>query len=140
MFLVSYVRVLRAERVERIPWIAPECIADGARIGSAADQWSFGATLLEICNNGDLPISGSTLPEVRLPPAVYLTAHAHTFYLYALLRLQKERFYETQSRLAVPSSQELASFISMCLTYDPAARPSFRTILRELTEIQIKSE
>uniref|UniRef100_A0A8C1XM71 Tyrosine-protein kinase n=1 Tax=Cyprinus carpio TaxID=7962 RepID=A0A8C1XM71_CYPCA len=112
---ISQSALSRAERVERIPWIAPECIADGARIRSAADQWSFGATLLEICNNGDLPISGSTLPE-------------------------KERFYETQSRLAVPSSQELASFISMCLTYDPAARPSFRTILRELTEIQIKSE
>uniref|UniRef100_A0A8C1WHI7 Tyrosine-protein kinase n=1 Tax=Cyprinus carpio TaxID=7962 RepID=A0A8C1WHI7_CYPCA len=112
---ISLLALSRAERVERIPWIAPECIADGARVGSAADQWSFGATLLEICNNGDLPISGSTLPE-------------------------KERFYETQSRLAVPSSQELATFISMCLTYDPAARPSFRTILRELTEIQIKSD
>uniref|UniRef100_A0A8C1WGB8 Tyrosine-protein kinase n=1 Tax=Cyprinus carpio TaxID=7962 RepID=A0A8C1WGB8_CYPCA len=111
---ISLLALSRAERVERIPWIAPECIADGARVGSAADQWSFGATLLEICNNGDLPISGSTLPE-------------------------KERFYETQSRLAVPSSQELATFISMCLTYDPAARPSFRTILRELTEIQIKN-
>uniref|UniRef100_A0A8C1WJB4 Tyrosine-protein kinase n=1 Tax=Cyprinus carpio TaxID=7962 RepID=A0A8C1WJB4_CYPCA len=92
---ISLLALSRAERVERIPWIAPECIADGARVGSAADQWSFGATLLEICNNGDLPISGSTLPE-------------------------KERFYETQSRLAVPSSQELATFISMCLTYDPA--------------------
>uniref|UniRef100_A0A673GXM1 Tyrosine-protein kinase n=1 Tax=Sinocyclocheilus rhinocerous TaxID=307959 RepID=A0A673GXM1_9TELE len=110
---ISLSALSRGERVERIPWIAPECIADGARVGSAADQWSFGATLLEICNNGDLPIT--------------------------LLRLQKERFYETQSRLAVPSSQELASFISMCLTYDPAARPSFRTILRELTEIQIKN-
>lgn len=111
---ISITALSRGERVERIPWIAPECIADGVRVGSAADQWSFGATLLEICNNGDLPISGSTLPE-------------------------KERFYETQSRLAVPSSQELASFISRCLTYDPAARPSFRTILRELTEIQSKN-
>lgn len=55
--------------MERIPWIAPECIADGARLGSAADQWSFGATLLEICNNGDLPISGSTLSEVLLTPS-----------------------------------------------------------------------
>uniref|UniRef100_A0A672QKL7 Tyrosine-protein kinase n=1 Tax=Sinocyclocheilus grahami TaxID=75366 RepID=A0A672QKL7_SINGR len=111
---ISQSALSRAERVERIPWIAPECIADGACIRSAADQWSFGVTLLEICNNGDLPISGSTLPE-------------------------KERFYETQSHLAVPSSQELASFISICLTYDPAARPSFRTILRELTEIQMKN-
>ncbi|XP_051994646.1 non-receptor tyrosine-protein kinase TYK2 [Xyrauchen texanus] len=111
---IALTALSRGERVERVPWIAPECIADGAPMGSAADQWSFGATLLEICNNGDLPISGSTLTE-------------------------KERFYETQSRLAVPSSQELGSFISMCLTYDPALRPSFRTILRELTEIQIKN-
>ncbi|XP_062868062.1 non-receptor tyrosine-protein kinase TYK2 [Trichomycterus rosablanca] len=111
---IALTALSRGERVERIPWIAPECVPCGASLGSAADKWSFGATLLEICNNGDLAMSGSTLPE-------------------------KERFYETQSRLAVPSSQELASFISMCLTYDPAARPSFRTILRELTEIQIKN-
>uniref|UniRef100_A0A4W4EG50 Tyrosine-protein kinase n=1 Tax=Electrophorus electricus TaxID=8005 RepID=A0A4W4EG50_ELEEL len=111
---IALTALSRGERVERIPWIAPECVPCGALLGSAADKWSFGATLLEICNNGDLAMSGSTLPE-------------------------KERFYETQSRLAVPSSQELASFISMCLTYDPATRPSFRTILRELTEIQIKN-
>lgn len=53
------------ERVERIPWIAPECVLSGSVIGSAADKWSFGATLLEICNNGDLVMSGSTLPEVH---------------------------------------------------------------------------
>ncbi|CAB1341815.1 unnamed protein product, partial [Coregonus sp. 'balchen'] len=104
----------REERVERIPWIAPECVPSGAPIGRAADQWSFGATLLEICNNGDLPMSGSTLTE-------------------------KERFYATRSRLTEPSSQELASFISMCLTYEPRERPSFRTVLRELTELQIKN-
>uniref|UniRef100_A0A4W4EGP8 Tyrosine-protein kinase n=1 Tax=Electrophorus electricus TaxID=8005 RepID=A0A4W4EGP8_ELEEL len=110
---IALTALSRGERVERIPWIAPECVPCGALLGSAADKWSFGATLLEICNNGDLAMSGR-------PPS-------------------KERFYETQSRLAVPSSQELASFISMCLTYDPATRPSFRTILRELTEIQIKN-
>uniref|UniRef100_A0A8C7ISC1 Tyrosine-protein kinase n=1 Tax=Oncorhynchus kisutch TaxID=8019 RepID=A0A8C7ISC1_ONCKI len=104
----------REERVERIPWIAPECVPSSAPFGRAADQWSFGATLLEICNNGDLPMSGSTLTE-------------------------KERFYETRSRLTEPSSQELASFISMCLTYEPRERPSFRTVLRELTELQIKN-
>lgn len=104
----------REERLERIPWIAPECIDKGTPVGSAADQWSFGATLLEICNNGDLPMSGSTLSE-------------------------KERFYQQKGRLAEPSSQELASFISMCLTYEPVERPSFRTVLRELTELMIKN-
>ncbi|KAF7665993.1 hypothetical protein LDENG_00122210 [Lucifuga dentata] len=104
----------REERLERIPWIAPECVDSGAPIGNAADQWSFGVTLLEICNNSDLPMSGSTLPE-------------------------KERFYQQKGRLTEPSSQELASFISMCLTYEAVERPSFRCILRELTEIMIKN-
>uniref|UniRef100_A0A673BZR6 non-specific protein-tyrosine kinase n=1 Tax=Sphaeramia orbicularis TaxID=375764 RepID=A0A673BZR6_9TELE len=104
----------REERLERIPWIAPECIDSGAPIGSAADQWSFGVTLLEICNNGDLPMS-------NISP------------------LQKERFYQQRGRLAEPSSQELARFISMCLTYEPTERPSFRCVLRELTEIMNKS-
>ncbi|KAI1884278.1 hypothetical protein AGOR_G00224790 [Albula goreensis] len=111
---ISVSALTREERVERVPWMAPECVFCGARLGSTADQWSFGATLLEICNDGDLPMSKSTLAE-------------------------KERFYETQSRLPEPTSQELASFISMCLTYDPAERPSFRTILRELTELQYKN-
>ncbi|XP_047215963.1 non-receptor tyrosine-protein kinase TYK2-like [Girardinichthys multiradiatus] len=100
----------REERLDRIPWVAPECVDTGAPNGSAADQWSFGVTLLEICNNGDLPMTGSTLSE-------------------------KERFYQQKGRLAEPSSQELAKFISMCLTYEPDERPSFRTILRELTEL-----
>ncbi|KAM3863740.1 non-receptor tyrosine-protein kinase TYK2 [Diretmus argenteus] len=104
----------REERIERIPWIAPECVQSGAPIGTAADQWSFGVTLLEICNNGALPMSGSTLSE-------------------------KERFYQQKGRLAEPSSQELASFISMCLTYEPVERPSFLRVLRELTEIMIKN-
>ena len=52
------------ERLERIPWIAPECVDKGESIGNNCDQWSFGATLLEICNNGDLPMGGSTLSEV----------------------------------------------------------------------------
>ncbi|KAJ8251325.1 hypothetical protein GJAV_G00220120 [Gymnothorax javanicus] len=104
----------REERVDRVPWLAPECLSCSPRPGSTADQWSFGATLLEICNDGVLPMSKSTLAE-------------------------KERFYETRSRFPEPSSEELASFVSMCLTYDPAERPSFRIILRELTDLQYKN-
>uniref|UniRef100_A0A4W6BYG7 Tyrosine-protein kinase n=1 Tax=Lates calcarifer TaxID=8187 RepID=A0A4W6BYG7_LATCA len=99
----------REERLERIPWIAPECVDSGTLSDTKADQWSFGVTLLEICNNGDVPLSSSALAK-------------------------KERFYQQKGRLAEPSSQELASFISMCLTYEPVERPSFRTVLRELTE------
>ncbi|XP_062294756.1 non-receptor tyrosine-protein kinase TYK2 isoform X1 [Scomber scombrus] len=106
--------VVKPERLERIPWIAPECVGSDAPIGNAADQWSFGVTLLEICNNGDLPMSGSTLSE-------------------------KECFYQQRGRLAEPSSQELARFISMCLTYEPVERPSFRCVLRKLTELMIKN-
>ncbi|XP_033827751.1 non-receptor tyrosine-protein kinase TYK2 [Periophthalmus magnuspinnatus] len=100
----------REERVERIPWIAPECIESGSFFGNAADQWSFGITLLEICNNGHLPMSSWTLSE-------------------------KEQFYKQKGSLPQPSSEELTKFISMCLTYEPAERPSFRTVLRELTKI-----
>ncbi|XP_035253894.1 non-receptor tyrosine-protein kinase TYK2 [Anguilla anguilla] len=113
---IAVTALSREERVERVPWLAPECLtlSKGGRLGNTADQWSFGATLLEICNDGVLPMSKSTLAE-------------------------KERFYETRSHLPEPSSAELASFISMCLTYDPAERPSFRTILRELTDLQYKN-
>lgn len=99
----------RQERVERIPFIAPECIESGASSGSV-DQWSFGATLLEICNNGRLPMNTWKLAE-------------------------KERFYQQRSRLAEPSSEKLSELIQTCLTYEPADRPSFRTVLRELTDI-----
>lgn len=53
---------------------------------------------------------------------------------------QKERFYQQKGRLAEPSSQELARFISMCLTYEPEERPSFRAVLRELTELMKNSQ
>ncbi|XP_006631654.2 non-receptor tyrosine-protein kinase TYK2 [Lepisosteus oculatus] len=111
---ISFTALSRAELVERIPWIAPECVQNVSRLGIAADKWSFGTTLLEICYNGDLPMNESTLNE-------------------------KERFYETRSHLPEPSSKELASFISKCLNYDPAERPSFRAILREITELQQKN-
>ncbi|XP_054462902.1 non-receptor tyrosine-protein kinase TYK2 isoform X2 [Anoplopoma fimbria] len=102
----------REERLERIPWIAPECVNSGSTICNAADQWSFGVTLLEICNNGDVPMSGLTLSE-------------------------KERFYQQKGRFAEPSSQKLASFISMCLTYEPLERPSFLTVLRVLKDMKV---
>ncbi|KAM6957676.1 non-receptor tyrosine-protein kinase TYK2 [Aplochiton taeniatus] len=111
---ISLTALSKEERLDRIPWIAPECVPSDAQIGSAADQWSFGVTLLEICNNGEPPKCGSTL-------------------------LEKERFYETRSCLAEPSSPELASFISKCLNYEPVERPSFRVVLRELIDIMHKN-
>lgn len=47
---------------------------------------------------------------------------------------QKERFYQQKGRLPVLPSQEVSDFINRCLAYDPMERPSFRVVLRELTE------
>ncbi|XP_030401738.1 non-receptor tyrosine-protein kinase TYK2 isoform X3 [Gopherus evgoodei] len=108
---VSFTVLSREERVDRIPWIAPECVQDVGSLSTAADKWSFGTTLLEICFDADVPLKERTPSE-------------------------KERFYEKKHRLPEPSCKELAALISQCLTYAPSERPSFRTILRDLTQLQ----
>ncbi|XP_058513880.1 non-receptor tyrosine-protein kinase TYK2 isoform X2 [Ochotona princeps] len=102
----------REERVDRIPWTAPECLPAGAgSLSPAADKWGFGATLLEICFDGEAPLQGRSPSE-------------------------KERFYQQHHRLPVPSCPELAALTGRCLAYEPAQRPSFRTVLRDLTRLQ----
>ncbi|XP_060037700.1 non-receptor tyrosine-protein kinase TYK2 isoform X2 [Erinaceus europaeus] len=102
----------REERIERIPWTAPECLSGGtSSLGIAADKWGFGATLLEICFDGEAPLQGHSPSE-------------------------KERFYQNQRHLPEPSCPELAMLTNQCLTYEPPQRPSFRTILRDLTRLQ----
>ncbi|NWT07147.1 TYK2 kinase, partial [Mionectes macconnelli] len=49
---------------------------------------------------------------------------------------EKERFYEQRGRLPEPSCRDLGSLLSQCLRYNPGERPSFRTILRDLTQFQ----
>ncbi|XP_060619594.2 non-receptor tyrosine-protein kinase TYK2 isoform X1 [Anolis sagrei] len=112
---VSFTVLSREERVDRIPWIAPECVRDVSNLSTAADKWSFGTTLLEICFDADVPLKERTPSE-------------------------KERFYEKKHRLPEPSFKELANLISQCLNYAPAERPSFRTILRDLTQLQPHSK
>ncbi|KAM5307482.1 non-receptor tyrosine-protein kinase TYK2 isoform 2-T4 [Glossophaga mutica] len=105
----------REERVERIPWMAPECISGGANsLSTAADKWGFGATLLEICFDGEAPLQDRSPSE-------------------------KEYFYQKQHQLPEPTCLELATLTSQCLTYEPAQRPSFRTILRDLTHLQLQN-
>ncbi|XP_054418241.1 non-receptor tyrosine-protein kinase TYK2 isoform X2 [Pteronotus mesoamericanus] len=105
----------REERVERIPWMAPECMFGGANsLSTAADKWGFGATLLEICFDGEAPLQDCGPSE-------------------------KECFYLKQHQLPEPSCPELATLTSQCLTYEPAQRPSFRTILRDLTHLQLQN-
>uniref|UniRef100_A0A8C5SK75 Tyrosine-protein kinase n=1 Tax=Laticauda laticaudata TaxID=8630 RepID=A0A8C5SK75_LATLA len=108
---VSFTVLSQEERVDRIPWIAPECIKDVNNLSTAADKWSFGTTLLEICFDADVPLKERTPSE-------------------------KERFYEKKHHLPEPSFKELATLISQCLNYAPGERPSFRTILRDLTQLQ----
>ncbi|NXD18552.1 TYK2 kinase, partial [Nothocercus nigrocapillus] len=108
---VGFSVLSREERVERIPWIAPECVRDAGSLSTAADKWSFGTTLLEICFDADVPLKERTPSE-------------------------KERFYEKRHRLPEPSCKELAALIGRCLDYSPGERPSFRTILRDLTRLQ----
>ncbi|XP_024412781.2 non-receptor tyrosine-protein kinase TYK2 isoform X1 [Desmodus rotundus] len=105
----------REERVERIPWMAPECMSGGANsLSTAADKWGFGATLLEICFDGEAPLQDRSPSE-------------------------KECFYQKQHQLPEPACPELATLTSQCLTYEPAQRPSFRTILRDLTHLQLQN-
>ncbi|NXU77461.1 TYK2 kinase, partial [Oreotrochilus melanogaster] len=101
----------REERVSRIPWIAPECVGNVGNLSPAADKWSFGVTLLELCFDTEVPLKDH-------PPS------------------EKEAFYEKRQRLPQPSCKELGSLISQCLSYSPGERPSFRSILRDLTQLQ----
>ncbi|NXT31520.1 TYK2 kinase, partial [Pelecanoides urinatrix] len=95
---VSFTVLSREERVDRIPWIAPECVRDVGNLSTAADKWSFGTTLLEICFDADVPLKERTPSE-------------------------KERFYEKRHRLPEPSCKELATLICQCLNYTPVERP-----------------
>ncbi|XP_038640660.1 non-receptor tyrosine-protein kinase TYK2 isoform X2 [Scyliorhinus canicula] len=108
---ISFTVLTHEERVERIPWIAPECVQNVNKLSLGADKWSFGTTVLEICCNGEVPLRERTLSE-------------------------KERFYEKKGKLPEPSCKELADLNSQCHSYEANQRPSFRTILRELTMLQ----
>ncbi|XP_056119496.1 tyrosine-protein kinase JAK1-like [Rhinichthys klamathensis goyatoka] len=105
----------RRECVERIPWIAPECVNNPKALSVAADKWGFGTSLWEICYNGEVPLSEKKLSE-------------------------KERFYEVCGTLVTPSISELADLISQCMNYDPRKRPFFRAIARELGRIKEQRE
>ncbi|KAJ0067977.1 hypothetical protein NL108_014223, partial [Boleophthalmus pectinirostris] len=93
--------------LERVPWVPPECIKDPANLSLAADKWGFGATLWEICCNGDKPLA--TLDHTK-----------------------KRQFYQDRHQLPVPKWTELANLIMSCMDYEPAFRPTFRAVIRDL--------
>ncbi|XP_023610442.1 tyrosine-protein kinase JAK1 isoform X3 [Myotis lucifugus] len=97
--------------IERIPWIAPECVEDSKNLSVAADKWSFGTTLWEICYNGEIPLKDKTL-------------------------IEKERFYESRCRPVTPSCKELADLMTRCMNYDPNQRPFFRAIMRDINKLE----
>ncbi|XP_056600281.1 tyrosine-protein kinase JAK1-like [Triplophysa dalaica] len=104
-----------AECIDRIPWIAPECVYNPKALSIAADKWGFGTTLWEICYNGELPLCDKKLSE-------------------------KERFYKVSGTLVSPSICELADLITQCMNYDPRKRPFFRAVVRELDRIKEQRE
>uniref|UniRef100_A0A8C4S8E7 Tyrosine-protein kinase n=1 Tax=Erpetoichthys calabaricus TaxID=27687 RepID=A0A8C4S8E7_ERPCA len=101
----------REERVERIPWIAPECVENTDDLSVAADKWSFGTTLWEICYNGEVPLKDKKLTE-------------------------KERFYAARCVLTTPDCKELADLMKQCMNYDPKKRPFFRAIMRDINKLE----
>uniref|UniRef100_A0AAY5L6Y0 Tyrosine-protein kinase n=1 Tax=Esox lucius TaxID=8010 RepID=A0AAY5L6Y0_ESOLU len=104
----------RQECVERIPWIAPECVKDSANLSVAADKWGFGTTLWEICYDGEVPLKEKKLTE-------------------------KERFYAAECQLATPECRELAELMTHCMAYDPRKRPFFRAIVRDIDTLEEQS-
>uniref|UniRef100_A0A665WVV7 Tyrosine-protein kinase n=1 Tax=Echeneis naucrates TaxID=173247 RepID=A0A665WVV7_ECHNA len=93
--------------IERIPWVPPECIQDPANLSLAADKWGFGTTLWEICSGGEKPLA--TLDNSK-----------------------KTLFYEDHHQLPAPKWTELANLITSCMDYEPAFRPTFRAVIRDL--------
>uniref|UniRef100_A0A8D3CP57 non-specific protein-tyrosine kinase n=1 Tax=Scophthalmus maximus TaxID=52904 RepID=A0A8D3CP57_SCOMX len=93
--------------IERIPWVPPECIEDPANLSLAADKWSFGTTLWEICSGGEKPLA--TLDNSK-----------------------KTLFYEDRHHLPAPKWTELANLINSCMDYEPTFRPTFRAVIRDL--------
>ncbi|XP_044276961.1 tyrosine-protein kinase JAK3 [Varanus komodoensis] len=96
--------------VERIPWIAPECLEDAKNLATESDRWSFGATLWEIFNGGNMPWSAME-PQAKL------------------------KFYQDRGQLCPLRWTELAGLVGRCMQYDPRRRPAFRAIMRELNSL-----
>ncbi|KAM9386359.1 tyrosine-protein kinase JAK1 [Pholidichthys leucotaenia] len=101
----------REECMDRIPWLAPECVKSVSFLSIAADKWGFGTTLWEICYDGEVPLKEKKLTE-------------------------KERFYEAACQLATPDCRELAELMTHCMNYDPKRRPFFRAIVRDIDKLE----
>ncbi|XP_036435567.1 tyrosine-protein kinase JAK2 [Colossoma macropomum] len=106
---ISVAMLGREVVLDRIPWVAPE-VLDTLELGQQSDKWSFGTTLWELFNGGEVPLQ-------RLDPK------------------QKQQFYERRSQLPCLDWTELADLISQCMEYQPELRPSSRSIIRHLNSL-----
>ncbi|KAM6040252.1 tyrosine-protein kinase JAK3 [Theristicus caerulescens] len=107
---VSVTVLAKEMLVERIPWVAPECLSEPKSLALPADKWSFGATLWEIFSGGNMPVS--------------------------LLEPQKKLdFYQSSLQLPAPKWTELATLIAQCMDYQPRRRPCFRALIRDLNSL-----
>lgn len=136
--------------MDRIPWIAPECVQNTANLSVAADKWGFGTTLWEICYNGEIPLKDKKLTEVTAytytEACIWLTTFLsdnvliNVFFFFAVISEQKERFYAAQCQLATPDCEELAKLMTHCMTYDPRQRLFFRAIVRDIVMVEKQSK
>ncbi|NXD56612.1 JAK3 kinase, partial [Corvus moneduloides] len=107
---VSATILARDMLVERIPWVAPECVSDPGSLALPADKWGFGATLWEIFSGGNMPLS--------------------------LLEPQRKlEFYQSHQQLPAPKWPELATLVAQCMEYEPQRRPCFRALIRDLNSL-----
>ncbi|XP_007557925.1 tyrosine-protein kinase JAK2 [Poecilia formosa] len=93
--------------IERIPWVPPEYINEPMTLSLAADKWSFGTTLWEICSGGEKPLA-------------------------MLDNTKKVLFYNDHQQLPAPKWTEIANLITSCMDYEPSFRPTFRAVIRDL--------
>jgi len=94
-----------------IKWSAPEAIA-GEEVTSKSDVWSYGVTLWEILNYGELPYREFTNRE------------AYDWIM-------------AGNRLSIPDDtpEVIEKMLQRCWLIDPSQRPSFREILATLDSI-----
>uniref|UniRef100_A0ACB8F2Q2 Uncharacterized protein n=1 Tax=Sphaerodactylus townsendi TaxID=933632 RepID=A0ACB8F2Q2_9SAUR len=96
--------------MDRIPWVAPECLEDPKNLALESDKWSFGATLWEIFNSGSMPLTA-------IEPGLKL------------------KFYQDRRTLPPVKWIELANLVGQCMDYNPQQRPAFRSIIRDLNSL-----
>ncbi|XP_030919140.1 tyrosine-protein kinase JAK3, partial [Geospiza fortis] len=121
---VSVTVLARDMLVERIPWVAPECVSNPGSLALPADKWGFGATLWEIFSGGNMPLSLLEPQRVRLIPA--------SCWILILL---------PHPVLPQPSCPILTLLPPVPFCYipggecEPQRRPCFRALIRDLNSL-----